>query len=595
MPNQAKFQMITLDQLLPNDYNARQFSEMTAQRKARFEELVASVLEKGILEPLLVRILDSGRFEIIAGERRYRALLRIVEENDLVQAATNVPCMVHDIDADAAFDMMVIENMQREDLTPFELANSFQHYLERHGNTAEAISELSLRTGIPAHGIRRQIRLLNLPAAVLAAWKEGAITQSHAELFTRVGDHQQTLDLLDTCQRSKLSTRELAERIGATAPDLERGFFDKSECQTCHFNTTVQSSLFADLTPAGKCSNASCFEGKQEAFLIDNWAKSKPATQFGTRSFRFGHRLGAESRETMNSSDTADRCLGCDTFISVLRLTGAVVSGYERTCIGPRKCFDELYRNQPAETTHQEPETTPPVNTELETIPPETETKAAESGTEPARPETKKGKTVAPEETGPVFNPARAARFREIFYRQYLPPVVKDVATDQLPGLRLSLLALGLASSAARTHLIAGLGLQNDASDAEIARLIFQIPLSDLPDWLKGAALAQILDPNIHPQVRQIVAAGYGLSINEDWSLTDDYLQSLSASEIVRIGEEDGLELWALEGIKAYKNEHFKGKALRALKKQDLIDIIMNSEADLTGLVPAEIIIRGEA
>lgn len=597
MSHPVTFNQIALDKLVPNEYNARRFSEMTPQRRARFEELVDSIHQKGILEPLLVRILEDETFEVVAGERRYRAALQVVSENETDPTDYYIPCMVHEIDADTAFDIMLIENLQREDLTPFELASSFQHYLQRHGNNAEAIGELSIRTGIPAHGIRRQLRLLNLPAEVLNAWKDGTITQSHAELFTRVGDRDQTLDLLIVCQRSKLTTRELAERIGATAPDLERGFFDKSECQTCHFNTTVQSGLFTDLTPDGKCGNSSCFEEKQSAFLQENWSKSKPAIQFGTRGFLFGHKLNTEHREPLGTHDTADRCLGCDAFVSILRLTGAVVSNYERTCTGPRKCFEELYRNIPAELPAQEPEAATTHHTEPEMIPPNPETKPEESGTKAPKPETKgdKKKTSAPpEETGPVWNPARAARFRELYYRAAIPQAVQETGADQLPSLRLSLLALGLASSAAKTHLIAGLGLQKDALDSDIARLIFQVPLQDLPGWLQSTALAQILAPEISAAVRHIVGSSFGIDINQDFIITEEYLQALSASEIVRVGEEPGVELWTDDSVKAYKDANFKGKALRALKKQDLIDIIIKSGAELKGYVPAEIIIKSE-
>lgn len=302
------FQTIPLSQLVPNDYNARRFAEMTPQRRARFEELVDSIHRKGILEPILVRILEDDKFEVIAGERRYRAALQVVTEDEKDPADYLVPCMVHEIDADAAFDMMVIENLQRENLTPFELASSFQQYLQRHGNSTESVGELSFRTGIPTHAIRRQVRLLHLSTEIITAWKEGIITQSHAELFTRIGDQHQALELLAACQRNKLTVRELAERIGSAAPDLDRGFFDKSECQHCHYNTTVQSGLFNDLTPSGKCGNSTCFEEKQSAFLQENWDKSKPAVQFGTRGFRFGHRI--DQVEQLGSHDTADRCLG---------------------------------------------------------------------------------------------------------------------------------------------------------------------------------------------------------------------------------------------------------------------------------------------
>jgi ParB-like chromosome segregation protein Spo0J len=238
------FRLMSLELLQPNAYNARRFKEnMTPQRQARFWELVASVREKGILEPLLVRLVpgDEVMFEVIAGERRYRAAKHVSEELALSAEAKRsgslpprpvdymVPCMIHDLDDDAAFDLMLIENLQREDLSPAETAAAFKAYLDKHHNTPDAVAELSARTGIPPHAIRRQVRLLTLPETILAAWRDGSITQSHAELFTRLDDPTLALDLLAATLRSKLTVRELAERIGASATDLDKGFFDQAD------------------------------------------------------------------------------------------------------------------------------------------------------------------------------------------------------------------------------------------------------------------------------------------------------------------------------------------------------------------------------
>lgn len=135
------FMEITLDRLVPNDYNARRFLEnMTPQRRARFNELVESVRENGIIEPLVVRPLDGNHYEIIAGERRYRAALEVVGQTSKVSGEFPVPCMVREVTNEEAFNLMVIENLQREDLSPVEAAKAFKAYLDRHRNTTEAVS-----------------------------------------------------------------------------------------------------------------------------------------------------------------------------------------------------------------------------------------------------------------------------------------------------------------------------------------------------------------------------------------------------------------------------------------------------------------------
>ena len=585
--SEIRFAQIPLDRLSPNDFNARRFEEnMTDQRRARFTELVESVRGKGILEPLLVRPLpDADRFEVIAGERRYRAALEVCNILGRHPEQYLAPCMVRDVDEAEAFDIMLVENLQREDLTPFETAQAFQVYLQRHGNTPDSIAELSARTGIPPHTIRRQVRILELPPEVLASWKAGALTQSHAEHLTRVGDRDQIVELAASCLRLRLTVKELAERIGSLSPDLERAAFDKSECQSCPYNTSVQSGLFADLTPAGKCGNAACFERKQSAYFKDNWERSKACEKFGTRGFCFGHRLPQEHRLLGPLAETNGRCLECDQFVSVLRLTGAVISGYERACLGPRACFETLYCETPVpDPTEQEQEPgEDPREQSRETL---------QLPAQDPAPKASKVKAAPPEETGPVFSPLRGEKFREAFLKEALPDAVMGTATISPRVRPLFVLALALASSSARARLCTALGIDQPSKHALLAEKIFEIPTEDLMEELHAMALAEIMDPSTAPAVRLLVATHFNVDL-KTWKLSREYLTTLDKGELVRIGEEPGVQIWQDTQVKAYKAQHYKGKALMALKKEELIDMILKSGADLSGKVPAEILGKG--
>lgn len=594
----ARFQELPLADLTPNAYNARRFEEnMTPQRRARFEELVESISGKGILEPLLVRPIGDNKYEVIAGERRYRAALQ-------VELAT-VPCMVREVNDDDAFDIMVIENLQREDLTPVETAQAFQVYLQRHGNTTEAVAELASRTGIPGHAIRRQVRLLDLPAEILAAWRDGKITQSHVELFTRLADHKQALEIFTDCVRLKLTTRELAQRIGTSSPELNTGFFDKSECHVCSFNTEVQSGLFADATPGGRCGNAPCFEAKQGEFLTANWPESKAAKAFSTRGYRFSHRLPQEQREPimMVGRETCERCLACDEFVTLVRLTGAVVGGYDRTCVGPRACFEELYMKpeQPAEEPETEPEPTVETpQTPAEEVPPagekKEETKQTPAAAPPApAPETKKTspakQTKVEEKVSPVFSAFRGERQREDFFKQALPDKIKEMVPQSPQTQGVILLALALSSASAKIEIIKLLGLPDNIKTDDLAASIFARRCSGqdkIEDIVQQAAIIHLMLHTTPPSVRRIVAEQHGILVEKEWRLNKEYLQGMTKSDIVAIGEETGI--WKDEQAEAYRQKHFKGKALMALKNEDLIKIILESGADLSGRVPAEVV-----
>jgi ParB/RepB/Spo0J family partition protein len=578
------FKMIPINRLEMNDYNIRRFEDnMTPQRQARFDELTESIRSVGILEPLIVRPNGFDKFEIIAGERRYRSAKTVAADD----AAYEVPCMIRDVNEVDAFDLMLVENLQRDDLTPFETATAFREYMTRHANTTGAVSDLSLRTGIPVHAIRRMVRLLDLPSEVLSAWRDGILSQSHAELFTRVGDSGQISELLALCLRMKLSTRDLAERIGAIACELDRGFFDKTDCQTCPDNTSVQSGLFSDIVPAGKCGNPKCFEEKQAAFLTAYWSHSKAAKMFGTCGFRFGHRLEPEHRELRDNEQVADRCLDCDAFISVLRTTGAVVSGYSRTCVGPRPCFDALYREEPApepdtkETIEEPSGQDPPAG---ETSPPPTAAAPTKTAPKPAAAAKLEPKKPAATDSGPVYDAARGERARRAFIKDRLMNTGAETIS-----YRLGLLALTLYSASARNYMCDLLGLGNGAVATKIAEAIFEIPGDDLYSTMRCAATASIIaDPT--PDVWQFAADRFGIELEHDWAFTETYLSGLNKSEIVRIGEEPGVGIWTDGKAIEYREQHHHGKALMALKKEELIDIIINSGAELIGRVPQEII-----
>lgn len=119
------------------------------------DELVASIRSKGVLQPIVIR--PKGKdFELVAGERRWRAASAVAKENGGL-AGTTIPAMVRELTDDEAFDVMTIENLQREDLSEREEAEGFKAYLDRKGE--DALPDLSSRTGIDPRYIRRRGRL----------------------------------------------------------------------------------------------------------------------------------------------------------------------------------------------------------------------------------------------------------------------------------------------------------------------------------------------------------------------------------------------------------------------------------------------------
>lgn len=132
-------------------------------------ELAASIREHGVLEPILVRKRPSGGFEIIAGERRWRAAQQA--------GLKDVPIFVHELDDEGAFEAALVENLQREDLNPMETARAFQRLVDDYGYTQETIAT---KVGKERSTVANALRLLKLPKDVAELVEDGDLSEGHA-------------------------------------------------------------------------------------------------------------------------------------------------------------------------------------------------------------------------------------------------------------------------------------------------------------------------------------------------------------------------------------------------------------------------------
>src|SRR4051812_46754607 len=136
---------------------------------ARLDELAESIRAQGIVQPLLLRKRAAGGYELVAGERRWRAAQRA--------GLHEVPAVVREIAAPAAFEIAMVENLQREDLNPLEEAAGYQRLIEEFGYTQEALSS---RVGKDRSTIANALRILRLPARVRELVTEGRLSMGHA-------------------------------------------------------------------------------------------------------------------------------------------------------------------------------------------------------------------------------------------------------------------------------------------------------------------------------------------------------------------------------------------------------------------------------
>jgi len=195
--------------ITPNPYQPRQVFDDDA-----IEELTASIREKGLLQPLLVRRAGDG-YQLIAGERRFRAAQRA--------GLTQVPVVVRDVDDREALELALIENLQRENLNPVEEARAYRRLADEFRLGQEEIAQ---RVSKSRSAVTNSLRLLGLPAEILAQLESGALSAGHARsLLALDGAAAQTAMAREVAAK-RLSVRETEQRVRArgTAPadDLER-------------------------------------------------------------------------------------------------------------------------------------------------------------------------------------------------------------------------------------------------------------------------------------------------------------------------------------------------------------------------------------
>ena len=189
----------------PPTLRLSQIQPRKAQPRKTFDEeglaeLAASIAEHGLIQPITVRPTASGIYEIVAGERRWRAAR--------MAGIQEVPVMVMDVDDRKTSVLALIENIQRENLNPIELAGSFRALIEEYGLTQEELSET---LGKSRSGIANYLRLLELPPKTTVALAKGEITTGHAKVLAGLG---QDADLLvDTVKEKELSVRQTEELV----------------------------------------------------------------------------------------------------------------------------------------------------------------------------------------------------------------------------------------------------------------------------------------------------------------------------------------------------------------------------------------------
>ena len=193
----ANLLMLPIEQIEPNpDQPRHEFDE------SALKELAVSIREIGVIVPITVRQMEGDHYQIIAGERRWRAAQ--------LAGLTTIPAYIRTAEDEKVMEMALVENIQREDLNPIEIALAYQHLSETTGMTQERISS---RVGKSRTSITNYMRLLELPAQIQIALKNKDIDMGHARALLAIDSPSTQLKLFKEVQRNGYSVRKVEELV----------------------------------------------------------------------------------------------------------------------------------------------------------------------------------------------------------------------------------------------------------------------------------------------------------------------------------------------------------------------------------------------
>lgn len=190
---------VPTSQISPNPYQPRLSFD-----SEELEGLAASIRTLGLITPITVRKIAENRYQIISGERRYRACQMV--------GMTEIPAYIRETDDQGMLEMAIVENVQRENLDPIEVALSYQRLLTECNLTQEQMAD---RLGKNRSSVANQIRLLKLPVKVQHDLKVGQISVGHAKVLLSIDDPDLQSKLCDYTIKNALNVRQLEQKVKA--------------------------------------------------------------------------------------------------------------------------------------------------------------------------------------------------------------------------------------------------------------------------------------------------------------------------------------------------------------------------------------------
>jgi PRTRC genetic system ParB family protein len=542
----------------------KQITVTTNPRKyfdaAKMEELTASVREKGVIQPVVVRTLADGGFALVAGGRRYKAAMAAHGED------YEIPVVVKDIDEVEAKQLAIIENIQRADMSPAEEAIAAA---EQVGLSKGDRDEVARIFGWSRATLDKRLALMNCSANVLEALTTQQILLGHAELLAALPKETQD-KLLPVIIKESKSVAEVKKTIEQVACSLSAAIFDKTDCANCPHNSSTQGEMFGESIATGNCTNRTCFNektGKQLEAVAANLRDDFPVVRIvraGDNHTRI--QLAVEGPKGVGE-EQAKACHACQNY-------GAAVSGLPDSVgnVYKGQCFDTVCNMKMVAKRLQ-----------VEKAAAEAKSEAKTDGTGAAKAASKANGTAPSTTSNPpatvVAESDRIKTYRVALWRKALR---REVGQNPLLAQRY-LVSIALAGQARCVDDSTMKGIWEKLTEekiavSDVAKAATSVAAADdakLALAVTGVTVAAIQGLDVHHLTS--LCRHHRLDLIQHWKLCKEFLELITKSEMMVVADE--------LGIRAALGDEFRkvfGKS-----KAEVIEALLNVKGfDYTGKIP---------
>lgn len=526
------------------------------------EELTESVRSQGILQAILVRP-KGDQFEIVAGERRYRAAVAAFGPE------YEIPAMIKDMTDEEADAAALVENIARANMSPTEEAAAAAKLVGRLSGDRDEASRL---LGWSRATLDKRLALMNCSESVRTALNQRIISLGHAELLAALARDTQD-KLLPVIIKEKKAISELKATIEQAASKLDAAIFDKKDCAECPHNSSIQTSMFAESVTGGSCTNPHCYRDKTEKTLTsiaDGLKEEYPVIRIlrvGDNETRVKLEAAGDQGVGEEQAKACQSCADYGAAVSALpQALGKVFKGQcFNTACNTKKVAARIKADQEAAAALKAAQQAKPAGPGAQAT---ASTGTSGSGAGAAGETADKAKETESKKAVSVNESQGVKTYREKTWRTAMAKEI-SLAPELSIQYLIALCINGNAGKIDSTKLSAifkkltgvSVGIANLGEAAKNVAETTPEVRTNMVTLLAATAMEQI-DVNY---LRQL-AKHHQLDLTKHWALNKEFLDLLTKSEIEYLATELGLHAAYGAGF----------KKLFAEKKQDLIDKLLN-------------------